>query len=174
MTAGYAPMGAVLLSDAVYQGIAAGASPDCAIGHDLTYSGHPVSAAVVLEVLRLYQKGGILANGQKVGARFAAGLAGLNDHPLVDDTRERSVLGAIELVSDKAAKTRFDPALKLPDRLFAAGYANGVILRAFADNIIGLAPALCCSDDEMDMIFAPIRTTLDQRLDEPDTRRAVA
>ncbi|MCE7796280.1 aminotransferase class III-fold pyridoxal phosphate-dependent enzyme [Sphingobium sufflavum] len=174
LTAGYTPMGAVLLSDTVYQGIADGASPDLAIGHGLTYSGHPVSAAVGLEVLRLYQEGGILANGQSVGTAFAAGLAGLADHPLVGDTRGRGLLGAIELVVDKGTKDRFDPSLKLPDRLFAKGYANGVIFRAFADNIIGLAPALCCSDEEMEMIFARIRTTLDQLLDEPDIRCAVA
>ncbi len=174
LTAGYAPMGAVLLSDTVYQGIANGAAPDLAIGHGLTYSGHPVSAAVGLEVLRLYDEGGILDNGQKVGVRFADGLAALADHPLVGETRGRGMLGAIELVTNKATKARFDPNLKVADRLFAAGYANGVIFRAFADNIIGLAPALCCSDDEMDMIFARIRTTLDQLLDEPDIRRVVA
>lgn len=173
LTAGYAPMGALMMSDKVYQAIADGAAPDLAIGHGLTYSGHPVSAAVGLEVLRLYDEGGILANGQKVGARFAAGLAAIADHPLVGEARGRGMLGAIELVANKDSKARFDPALKLADRLFARGYANGVIFRAFADNIIGLAPALCCSDEEMDMIFARISNTLDQLLDEPDVRRAV-
>ena len=84
------------------------------------------------------------------------------------------MLGAIELVADKATKERFDPALRLPDRLFARGYQNGVIFRAFGDNIIGLAPALCCNDDEMDLIFARIRTTLDELLGEADIRAAVA
>jgi chemotaxis protein methyltransferase CheR len=69
---------------------------------------------------------------------------------------------------------RFDPALKIPDRLFAAGYANGVIFRAFPDNIIGLAPALCASDSEMDEIFARIGKTLDGLLDERDIRAALA
>jgi len=174
LTAGYAPMGAVLMSDAVYQGIADGAAPDLPIGHGFTYSGHPVSAAVGLEVLRLYTEGGILANGQAVAPRFDAGMAMLADHPLVGETRRIGLLGAIELVADKGAKTRFDPALRLPDRLFARGYANGVIFRAFGDNIIGLAPALCCVDDEMDMIFARIRKTLDDMLDEPDVRDAIA
>lgn len=174
LTAGYAPMGAVLMSDAIYQGIADGAAPDLPIGHGATYSGHPVSAAVGLEVLRLYTEGGILANGRRTGERFAAGLAAIADHPMVGDTRGRGMLGAIELVTDKAAKTRFDPALRLPDRLFARGYQNGVIFRAFGDNIIGLAPALCCNDDEMDLIFARIRTTLDDLLGEADIRAAVA
>lgn len=174
LTAGYAPMGAVLMSDTVYQGIAGGAAPDVPIGHGFTYSGHPVSAAVGLEVLRLYTEGGIIANGQQVAARFAAGLDGIGDHPMVGDTRGRGLLGAIELVADKAAKTRFDPVLGLPDRLFAQGYRNGVIFRAFGDGIIGLAPALCCTDNEMDTIFERIRKTLDELIEEPDIRGAMA
>jgi adenosylmethionine-8-amino-7-oxononanoate aminotransferase len=174
LTAGYAPMGALLMSDKVYQGIADGAAIDVPIGHGLTYSGHPVSAAVGLEVLRLYKEGGILANGQHVGRHFAAGLARIADHPLVGDTRGRGMLGAIELVTNKDSKARFDPALKLADRLFQRGYANGVIFRAFPDNIIGLAPALCCSDEEMDMIFERIGRTLDDLLEEPDIRQAAS
>lgn len=173
LTAGYVPMGAVLMSDAVYQGIANGAAPELVIGHGATYSGHPVSAAVGLEVLRLYTEGGILANGQMVSARFEAGLASIADHPMVGDTRGRGLLGAIELVANKGSKARFDPNLKLPDRLFERGYRNGVIFRAFADNIIGLAPALCASEEEMDMIFARIRKTLDDLLEETDIRMAV-
>jgi adenosylmethionine-8-amino-7-oxononanoate aminotransferase len=174
LTAGYVPMGALLMSDRVYQGIADGASPELPIGHGATYSGHPVSAAVGLEVLRLYLDGGILANGQRMAAHFAAGLRDIADHPLVGDTRGRGLLGAIELVSDKARKTRLDPALKVPDRLFARALENGVIFRAFGDNIIGLAPALCCNEDEMGMIFERIRLCLDDLLGEADIRRALS
>lgn len=173
LTSGYIPMGAVLMSDAVYQTIADGAAADLPIGHGATYSGHPVSAAVGLEALRLYTEGGILANGRKVGPRFEAGLAEIADHPLVGDTRGRGMLGAIELVASKQSKRRFDPALRLPERLFARGYANGVIFRAFGDNIIGLAPALCCAEDEMDLIFVRIRRTLDDMLGEADIRSAL-
>jgi len=173
LTAGYAPMGAVLMSDKVYQGIADGAAPELAIGHGYTYSGHPVSAAVGLEVLRLYTDGGILANGRRVAARFEAGLDRLADHPLVGETRGRGLLGAIELVADRSTKARLDPTLKIPDRLFARGYENGVIFRSFPDGIIGLAPALCASDDEMDQIFGRIAKTLDDLMEEADIRAAV-
>lgn len=174
LTSGYVPMGAVLMSDEIYQAIADGDSPELPIGHGFTYSGHPVSAAVGLAVLRLYLEGGILANGRKVAARFDAGLEAIAAHPLVGETRGRGLLGAIELVADKETTARLDPALRVPDRLFARGYANGVIFRAFADNIIGLAPALCCNEDEMDMIFDRIRRTLDELLSEPDIRSAVS
>ncbi len=173
LTAGYAPMGAVLLSNKVYNGIADGAAPDVAIGHGYTYSGHPVSAAVALEVIRLYTDGGILANGLKVGKAFEAGLAALAAHPLVGDARSRGMLGALELVTNKATKAQFDPALKIADRLFKAGYDNGIIFRAFTDGTIGLAPALSCTASEMELLLSRIRETLDDVLQDKDVRRAM-
>ena len=79
LTSGYVPMGAVLMSDRVYQVIADGAGA-AAVGHGFTYSGHPVSAAVGLAVLDLYE-GGMLDHGQAMGARLQEGLRGLTDHP---------------------------------------------------------------------------------------------
>ena len=106
LTSGYVPMGATMLSEEVYAGIADGAPAGAPIGHGATYSAHPVGAAVALEVLRLYEEGGVLANGQRVAPRFAAGLEALRAHPLVGDARHRGLLGALELVSDKATQAR--------------------------------------------------------------------
>ncbi|MCZ8181370.1 MAG: aminotransferase class III-fold pyridoxal phosphate-dependent enzyme [Beijerinckiaceae bacterium] len=172
LTAGYAPMGAVLISEKVYAGIADGAAPDAVIGHGYTYSGHPVSAAVALEVIRLYESG-ILANGQQVGQLFEAGLRRLAAHPLVGDARARGMLGALELVTDKAGKTPFDPSIKLSDRLFANGYRNGILFRAFADGTIGLAPALSCTGEEMGELLGRLERTLDDTLAEREVRAAL-
>jgi adenosylmethionine-8-amino-7-oxononanoate aminotransferase len=173
LTAGYVPMGAVLLSNRIYAGIADGAAPDAVIGHGYTYSGHPVSAAVGLEVIRLYEEGGILENGRRVGDRFGAGLKALAGHPLVGEARWRGMLGALELVSDKAAKTSFSPELKIADRLFSHGYRNGIVFRAFADGTIGLAPALSCTEGEMDLLLARLTATLDATLAEPEVRASL-
>jgi adenosylmethionine-8-amino-7-oxononanoate aminotransferase len=173
LTAGYVPMGAVMLTEAIYAGIADGAAPDAPIGHGYTYSGHPVSAAVALEVIRLYTEGGILANGEAVGKTFEAGLAALGQHPLVGDTRSRGLLGAVELVCDKTTKTPFDPALKISDRLFRTAYENGLVFRAFADGTIGLAPALSCTQDEMVMLLDRLRATLDEVLGDKEIRAAL-
>ena len=174
LTAGYVPMGATLMSEKVYAGIADGAPAGVPIGHGATYSAHPVSAAVALEVLRLYEEGGVLANGQRGAAHFAAGLDALRDHPLVGDARHRGLLGALELVSDKSSKRGFDPALGLSDRIFAAGYRNGLVFRSFADHILGFAPALTFSEDEFSQMFARLRKTLDEVLAAADVRAALA
>ena len=124
-------------------------------------------------MIRLYTEGGILANGQRVGRRFEAGLKALEAHPLVGEARSRGLLGALELVSDKQAKTPFGPAVKLSVRLFANGYRAGIVFRAFADGTIGLAPALSCSDDEMELLLARLKATLDATLDEAEVRAAL-
>ncbi|MET3466193.1 aspartate aminotransferase family protein [Variovorax atrisoli] len=174
LTAGYVPMGATLMSEKVYAGIADGAPAGAPVGHGATYSAHPVGAAVALEVLRLYEEGGILANGQRGAVHFAAGLDALSAHPLVGDARHRGLVGALELVSDRASKRRFDPALGLSDRIFAAGYRNGLVFRSFGDHILGFAPALTFTEDEFAQLFARLEKTLDDVLDAPDVRAALA
>lgn len=172
LTSGYAPMGAVLISEEIYATIADAAPPGAPIGHGLTYSGHPVSSAVALEVLRLYLEGGLLANAQAMAAPFSHGLQQLQDHPLVGDVRSLGLLGAVELVCDKALRTQFDPGLQLSEKLFDIGYRNGIIFRAFADCTVGLAPALCCSSDNLQVMFHRLKITLDEFLGEPEVHRA--
>ncbi len=171
LTSGYVPMGAVFLSDHVYQTIADGAGA-AAVGHGFTYSGHPVSAAVALEVLKLYE-GGLLDNGRRMGARLMAGLRGLSDHPLVGDVRGRGMLAAVELVTDKDAKTPVPAALNPAIRLFDRAWDLGLVIRAFPNGTLGYAPPLCCTEAEIDQIVDCTRKLLDLTLDDPEIREVV-
>jgi adenosylmethionine-8-amino-7-oxononanoate aminotransferase len=173
LTSGYVPMGATLMSDKVYAAIADGAPKGVPIGHGATYSAHPVSAAVALEVLRLYEDGGVIANGQRVAQAFGQGLDGLLSHPLVGDSRHRGLLGALELVSDKTTKAGFDASLDLPNRMAATAYRNGIVFRAFGDNILGFAPALTFTESDFALMFERLKKTLDDVLAEPDVRAAL-
>ena len=174
LTAGYAPMGAVLMSERLYAGIADGPDNHLPIGHGATYSGHPVSAAVGLEVLRLYTEGGIMANGLARAPQLARGLAALADHPLVGDIRSAGMLAGIELVADKRRRTRLDAGLNVADRLSRAAYANELIFRAFADGTIGLAPALSCDEEDMAHLLDRLNRTLDDVLAQGDVRAALS
>ncbi|SFQ02598.1 aspartate aminotransferase family protein [Donghicola eburneus] len=171
LTSGYVPMGAVLMSDHVYQTLSDGAGAK-AIGHGFTYSGHPVSAAVGLEVLALYE-GGLLENGEKMGARLMDGLNDLMDHPLVGDVRGRGMLAAVELVIDKDAKTPLPASVQPATRLFDRAWEHGLIVRSFAQGIFGYAPPLCCTEEEIDMIIERTRKVLDLTLEDPEVREAL-
>jgi adenosylmethionine-8-amino-7-oxononanoate aminotransferase len=171
LTSGYVPMGAVFLSDHVYNTIADGAGA-AAVGHGYTYSAHPVSAAVGLAALRLYE-GGLLENGRAVGARLLAGLRSLQDHPLVGDVRGRGMLAAIELVTDKTRKTPLPASAEPARRVYDRAWENGLVIRAFADGMLGFAPPLCCTPQEIDAIIERTQMTLDQTLADPDVRAAM-
>lgn len=171
LTSGYVPMGAVLMSDRIYQVIADGAG-SAAVGHGFTYSGHPVSAAVGLAVLDLYE-GGLLENGRKMGARLQTGLAGLSDHPLVGDVRGRGMLAAVELVTDKEKKTPLPASAQAAVRLFDRAWNANMMLRAFPWGVLGYAPALCCTSEQIDQIIDRTRIVLDQTLEDPDVRAAM-
>ena len=173
LTSGYVPMGAVLMSDRVYGAIADGVPADAPVGHGYTYSAHPVSAAVGLEVLRLYEQGGYLQNGVAQAPRFERGLQRLREHPLVGDARQRGLLGALELVADKRTKQGFAPSLRLSERITQAALRNGLVFRSFTDNILGFAPALCFGEREFDLLFERLEQTLDEVLAQLEVRRAV-
>jgi adenosylmethionine-8-amino-7-oxononanoate aminotransferase len=172
LTSGYVPMGAVFMADHVYDVIADGAG-DAAVGHGFTYSAHPVSAAVALEVLKLYE-GGLLENGIKAGARLLAGLESLRDHPLVGDVRGRGMLYGVELVTDKAKKTPLPAASQPARRIFDRAWSNGLVIRAFPQGVLGYAPPLCCTDSDIDAIVERTRKTLDETLQDPEIRQAMA
>lgn len=171
LTSGYVPMGAVFISDHVYNTIADGAGK-APVGHGYTYSAHPVSAAVGLECLRLYEDS-LLENGRKAGKRLMEGLRSLADHPLVGDIRGRGMLAAIELVTDKERKTPLPAAADPGRRIFERAWANGLVIRAFNSGILGFAPPLCCTDDDIDGILERTRMTLDQTLEDQDVRSAM-
>ncbi|MBY5368610.1 aspartate aminotransferase family protein [Rhizobium leguminosarum] len=171
LTSGYVPMGAVLMADHVYETIAEGAGA-AAVGHGYTYSAHPVSAAVGLEVLKLYENG-LLENGVRAGARLMQGLESLRDHPLVGDVRGRGMLAAVELVVDKVNKTPLPASAEPSRRIFDRAWENGLVIRAFGNGVLGYAPPLCCTETEIDAIVERTRITLDETLEDPDVRRAL-
>lgn len=158
LTAGYSPMGAVLISDRIYQRLADAAPEGVALGHGLTYSGHPVSAAVGLEVLRLY-RGGMIENSINVGAYFEKRLAEFKAHRFVGDVRAKGILGAIELVADKVTKAKTTDK-KIGAKLAKVGYENGIIFRSFNDGTLAFAPPICITTDEVDLLIDRVGKTL--------------
>ena len=116
---GYQPIGAVLLTQRIYEAFANGSG---AFQHGHTYMGHPVAAAAALAVQEVIRRDGLIANVMKMGARLEERLKErFGQHPFVGDIRGRGLFWALELVSDRASKRPFDPAAKLA----RAGQARG-------------------------------------------------
>lgn len=159
LTSGYAPMGAALMSQDIYDVIADAVQDGTPLGHGFTYSGHPVSAAVGLEVLKLY-RGGLIDNAMTVGGYFEQRLTEFRDHPLVGDVRAKGLLAAIELVKDKTTKAKFTLEDGISTKLSDAGYRNKVIFRAFPDGTLGFAPPICITEQEIDLLIDRISATL--------------
>ncbi len=106
LASGYAPIGAVVVSDRVYEPFAAG---EATFAHGHTFAGHPVSTAVALENLRIMQEEGLTERAQSVGLRVGEDLQTLRDIPVVGDVRGDGFFWGIELVADQGSKLRFSP-----------------------------------------------------------------
>ncbi len=169
--AGYQPVGAVLISRAIYDAIAGGSG---VFQHGFTYIGHPTACAGALAVQQAIERDDLLANVAAQGAQLHADLAARFDgHPHVGDIRGRGLFLGLELVADRATKTPFDPAQKLHARIKSAAFARGLICYPNGGTVDGvrgdhvlLAPPYILEDahraELVDKLSAAIADALDQ------------
>ncbi|OYU07753.1 MAG: aspartate aminotransferase family protein [Pseudomonas sp. PGPPP1] len=152
LTSGYAPMGATFISEPIYAALAEAGSDGTALGHGQTYAGHPVSAAIANATLDLYE-GGLLANGVSVGAYFQQRLKELESMECVGEVRGRGLLAAVELVVDKRSKAKPAASVKLGQKVLKHAFEEGLVFRAFADEILGFAPSLNYTVADIDTLM---------------------
>ena len=167
LSAGYLPVSASLVSRPLYDVLVAQSDKHGIFGHGYTYSSHPVPAAVALETLKIYAERDIVAQVRRIAPRMQAGLRSYADRALVGDARGIGLIGAIELVRDKATKEAFDPKAGVGAYLVRRAQDHGVILRSMPGDIVAFCPPLIVSEREIDEIFAGFGKALD------DTERMV-
>ena len=166
---GYQPIGAVMLSNRIAQAFANGSG---AFQHGHTYMGHPMAAAAALAVQDVIRRDRLLANVVKMGARLERRLnERFAQHPFVGDIRGRGLFLALELVSDRASKRPFDPALKLHARVKREAMAQGLMVYPMGGAIDGvegdhilLAPPFIIGPSEVDMIVERLGASLEAAL----------
>ncbi len=162
LSASFLPISAIIINDRIFQGLADGSATIGTWGHGFTYSGHPVPAAVAVETLKIYDEMDIASHVRATGARLQEGLRRrFADHPLVGEVRGVGLVGAIELVTDKAAHKNFDPALKIGPRMIKLAEAEGVILRGLANDTVAFSPPLIMTEDEIEEMLARAARALD-------------
>ncbi|MBS7662850.1 aspartate aminotransferase family protein [Pseudomonas lalucatii] len=157
LTSGYVPMGGLVVRDEIVEVLNQGGD----FNHGFTYSGHPVGAAVALENLRILRDEKIVERVREQTAPYLQKrLRELADHPLVGEVRGVGLLGAIELVKDKATRTRYPSELAVGMICRGHCFDNGLIMRAVGDTMI-ISPPLVISKAEIDELVDKARLCLD-------------
>jgi adenosylmethionine-8-amino-7-oxononanoate aminotransferase len=164
VTSGYAPMGGMLVSDRLMEPFTEGTAT---FMHGITFAGHPVSCAVALANLDVFEKEDLLGNVRAHEAGFRATLEKLNDLPIVGDVRGDGYFYGIELVKDKATRETFNDAESerlLRGFLSHALFDAGLICRADdrGDPVIQLSPPLTCTQEHFDEMEQILRSVLTQ------------
>jgi adenosylmethionine-8-amino-7-oxononanoate aminotransferase len=164
VTSGYAPLGGMLARDRLMEPFAEGAATFL---HGVTFAGHPVSCAVALANLDVFEKEDLLGNVRAHEAGFRATLEKLSDLPIVGDVRGDGYFYGIELVKDKATRQTFtddESERLLRGFLSPALFDAGLVCRADdrGDPVIQLAPPLTCGQDHFDEMEQILRSVLTQ------------
>jgi len=161
LSAGYLPISGTLVSARLYEILLAQSDKLGIFGHGYTYSSHPVPAAVALETLRIYEERDIVGAVRRVAPHLQTGIRQFVDHPLVGDARGIGLIGAIELVREKATKQGFDPKARVGAYLVSRAQEHGAILRAMPGDIVAFSPPLIISEREIDEILVCFGKALD-------------
>ena len=164
VTSGYSPLGGMLASDRLMEPFADGMATFL---HGVTFAGHPVSCAVALANLDVFEKEDLLGNVRAHEAAFRATLEKLLDLPIVGDVRGDGYFYGIELVKDKATRETFDDDESerlLRGFLSPALFDAGLICRADdrGDPVIQLSPPLTCTQEHFDEMEQILRSVLTQ------------
>lgn len=174
LTSSYMPLSAIMLSDKIYQVIADNSDRIGAFGHGFTATGHPVATAVALENLKIIEERGLIAHAAAISPVLQDGLrARFADHPLVGEVRGVGLIAGVELVADKAQRTKFDPPGQMAAYLHARAQERGLILRAIEDTL-AFCPPLIITADEIGLILDRFGAALDETWTWVKTRAAPA
>jgi adenosylmethionine-8-amino-7-oxononanoate aminotransferase len=164
MTSGYSPIGACIVSDRLFEPFRSGTTY---FPHGYTFGGHPVSAAVAMANLDIFEREGINQHVLQNEGAFRATLEKLSDLPIVGDVRGDGYFYGIELVKDKATKETFDDDESerlLRGFLSRALFDAGLYCRADdrGDPVIQLAPPLITTAEQFGEIHDVLRPVLEE------------
>jgi len=163
---GYAPIGALVMQDKIFDAVADGSG---AFQHSHTYMGHPLACAAALAVQRVMRRDNLLANVRSQGAHLARRLKErFGNHPFVGDVRGRGLFQGIELVADRGSKEPFDPKLRLHARVKREAMARGLLVYPMggsADGVRGdhvlIAPPFIIDGAAIDTIVERLGEAID-------------
>jgi len=165
LSAAMQPISAVLINDRIHQAMLAQSDRRGNFAHGFTYAGHPVAAAVALEVQTIYAEIDIVARSKRLGPVLQSVLGRLSGHPLVGDVQGAGLILGMELMRDGEERIPFDAALKVGTRVDDAAKRHGLILRVVGDRLV-FAPPLVIEAAEIEEIGERLHRALDDVADD--------
>ncbi len=157
ITSGYLPLGATMVSDE----IAADVIKAGYFAHGFTYSGHPTTTAAALANLDVLENDKLIPRVRDdIGPYFQQKLREFSGHPAVGEVRGHGLIGALELLP-REGKAGLTPANPLGAKAARLAREEGVIVRGIRD-LIAVSPPFIISREEIDLLFAAVRRTLDR------------
>ena len=160
LTAAYAPLSALLIPPFLHEALEAESAKIGTFGHGFTYGGHPLGCALGVKAVEIYQKRNILDHVRELIPLFERRVAAIGEHPLVGEARGKGFVAGIELVSDKALKTPFDPGAGVAAKCVAFLQERGAILRPIGD-VIAICPPMIIDEGELNELFDRLEKALD-------------
>ena len=165
LSAGMQPISATLINQRVFDAMLDESRKLGNFAHGFTYAGHPVTTAVAMETLRIYDEMDMIGHVQQVGPYMQEALGRLIDHPLVGEVRGVGMIVGIELVADKATRALFDPKRKVGAMVDKYAREHGLICRLIGDRV-AFSPPLIITESEVDRVAERLRRALDDTLAE--------
>ena len=167
VSSGYVPLGGVMVGDRVAK-VMIDKGGD--FNHGYTYSGHPVACAVAVANIKLIRELKLVEHVRDdVGPYLASRFDELRDHPLVGDTQTCGLMGAVQMVRDKASGTPFPGEFEVGMICRGHCFANGLVMRAVGDRMI-IAPPLVITRAQIDELVGLARKCLDLTLADVKAR----
>jgi 4-aminobutyrate--pyruvate transaminase len=163
LSSAYIPISALMVNARVFDVISEESDRIGVFGLSFTYSGHPVSAAVARETLRIYEDENIIDHVRMMEPHFLGGLNKLLDHPLVGEVRGKGLVAGVELVNNKTTGEAFDPVHNVGPFCVECAEAHGLIVRAIGDTI-SFCPPLVINESEIEELILRFQLALDDTL----------
>jgi 4-aminobutyrate---pyruvate transaminase len=160
LSAGMQPISALLINQRVFEAMLDESRKLGNFAHGFTYAGHPVTTAVAMETLRIYEEMDMLGHVRRVGPYMQEKLGGLIDHKLVGEVRGVGLVTGIEMVADKTTRAQFDPALQVGAMVDRHAREHGLITRFVGDRI-AFSPPLVITEAIIDEAVERITLALD-------------
>ena len=164
LSSAYIPISASVIPEYMYEAMVEPSAKVGVFGHGYTYTGHPAACAAALKTLEIYQRDNLFDHASSIGFYLQKKLTEFNSHPLVGEVRGRGLLGAIELVANKATGQEFTDG-SVGAYAKQACQNHGLLIRAVSGNSIAFCPPLIITEEQVDEMIEKFSNALEDTLD---------